>query len=216
MNRSSDVRLSFVDVIWPGSGLLREAIWIGGGVLLTALLTRIEIPLTPVPITGQTFAVLLVGALLGSKRGALSMIAYIGAGLAGAPVFSHGGWGLSHLAGPTGGYLVGFVIAAFLVGKLSERGWDRRLSRTVFAMAFGTTAIYIAGCLWLAQSVGWNAVLEVGVLPFLIGDGLKVVLAAIALPSGWAILNLQQSQGFRPSKQRIESVRTRQQKHPLD
>jgi biotin transporter BioY len=201
MNRSSDLRLSFVDVLWPGTGLVREIIWIGGGVLLTALLTRIEIPLTPVPITGQTFAVLLVGALLGSKRGALSMITYIGAGLIGAPVFSRGGWGLSHLAGPTGGYLVGFVIAAFLVGKLSERGWDRRFIRTLLAMSLGTIAIYVAGCLWLTQFVGWNAVLEVGVLPFLVGDGLKVVLAAIALPSGWVVLS-QQSQGFRPSEKR--------------
>ncbi len=196
MNRGSDMHLSFVDVLWPGAGLLRDAIWIVGGVLLTTLLTRIEIPLTPVPITGQTFAVLLVGTLLGSKRGALSMTAYIGAGLLGAPVFSRGGWGLYHLAGPTGGYLVGFVIAAYLVGKLSERGWDRRFIHTVLAMSFGMIAIYLAGCLWLAQFVGWNNVMEVGVLPFLVGDGLKVVGAAIALPSGWAILNLQQSREF--------------------
>ncbi len=200
MNRSSDMRLTFVDLLWPGTGLMRDVIWIVGGALVTALLTRVEIPLTPVPITGQTFAVLLVGALLGSKRGALSMITYIGAGLIGAPVFSHGGWGLSHLAGPTGGYLVGFVIAAFLVGKLSERGWDRRFIPTLLAMSFGTMAIYFAGCLWLAQFVGWDTVLEVGVFPFLIGDGLKAVCAAVALPCGWKFSNLQQSQGLGPSK----------------
>ena len=188
MNRSTDMRLTITDTLWPGTGLMRDITCIGIGVLLTALLTRIEIPLTPVPITGQTFAVLLVGALLGSKRGALSMIVYLGSGLMGAPVFSNGGWGLSHLAGPTGGYLVGFVLAAFLVGNLSEIGWDRKVLTTVLAMAFGTITIYLSGCLWLARFVGGDAVLQVGVLPFLIGDGLKIACAAVALPSGWTFL----------------------------
>ncbi len=193
MNRSSDMPLTIADTIWPRTGLLRDIACIGMGALLTALLTRIEIPLMPVPITGQTFAVLLVGALLGSTRGALSMIAYIGSGLMGAPVFSNAGWGLAHLSGPTGGYLVGFVIAAFLVGWLSERGWDRKVATTVFAMALGSIVIYLAGSLWLAHFVGWDNVLGVGVLPFLVGDGLKIAFAATALPSGWALFGLQRT-----------------------
>lgn len=188
MNPSSDMRLTITDTLWPRTGLVRDVTCIGIGVLLTAVLTRIEIPLAPVPITGQTFAVLLVGALLGSKRGALSMIVYLGSGLMGAPVFSKAGWGLSHLAGPTGGYLVGFVLAAFLVGKLSEMGWDRKVRTTVLAMTFGTIVIYFSGCLWLARFVGGDMVLKVGLLPFLIGDGLKIACAAVALPFGWAVI----------------------------
>jgi biotin transporter BioY len=196
MNRSSDMRLTIVDTLWPRTGLVRDIACVGLGALLTALLTRIEIPLMPVPITGQTFAVLLVGALLGSTRGALSMIVYLGSGLMGAPVFSSAGWGLSHLSGPTGGYLVGFVLAAFLVGWLSERGWDRKVVATVFAMSLGMVVIYLTGCLWLAHFVGWDAVLGVGVFPFLIGDGLKIACAAIALPSGWALFSLQRASGL--------------------
>lgn len=195
MNRSSDIRLTITDTLWPRTGLVRDITCIGIGVLLTTILTRIEIPLTPVPITGQTFAVLLVGALLGSKRGALSMIVYIGSGLMGAPVFSNAGWGLSHLAGPTGGYLVGFVLAAFLVGKFSEIGWDREVKTTVLAMAFGTIVIYLSGCLWLARFVEGDAVFQVGVLPFLVGDMLKIACAAVVLPFGWAVVGKTWSRG---------------------
>jgi biotin transporter BioY len=195
MNRSSDMRLTMVDTVWPRTGLIRDIVVIGIGALLTVLLTRIEIPLAPIPITGQTFAVLLVGALLGSKRGALSMITYIGMGLIGAPVFSKFGWGISHLAGPTGGYLVGFVLAAFLVGWLSERGWDRRVLTTVIAMSLGMIAIYASGCLWLGQYTGWDKVLNLGVVPFLAGDALKIACAAVALPSGWALLGATWERG---------------------
>jgi biotin transport system substrate-specific component len=196
MNRSPDMHLTIVDTLWPRTGLLRDIACIGIGALLTAWLTRIEIPLMPVPITGQTLAVLLVGALLGSKRGALSMIVYLGSGLMGAPVFSNAGWGLHHLSGPTGGYLVGFVSAAFFVGWLSERGWDRKVLTTVFAMILGMVVIYLMGCLWLLHFVGWEAVLRVGVFPFLIGDGLKIAIAAMALPSGWALFGLPRTPGM--------------------
>jgi len=195
MNRSSNMPLTIADTIWPRTGLLRDIACIGMGALLTALLTRIEVPLMPVPITGQTFAVLLVGALLGSKRGAWSMIAYLGSGLMGAPVFSNAGWGFSHLSGPTGGYLLGFVLAAFLVGWLSERGWDRRVITTVLAMSLGMIVIYTSGCLWLGQFVGWDMVLDLGVLPFLVGDAIKIACAAIALPSGWALLGKTWARG---------------------
>jgi biotin transporter BioY len=200
MNRSSDMHLTIAETLWPRTGLVRDVACIGIGALLTALLTRIEILLMPVPITGQTFAVLLVGALLGSKRGALSMIVYLASGLMGAPVFSHAGWGLSHLYGPTGGYLAGFVLAAFFVGWLCERGWDRKVVTTMCAMTLGSVVIYLMGCMWLSHFVGWEDVLSVGVFPFLIGDGLKIAIAAIALPSGWALFGLRRGLEMDPSE----------------
>jgi biotin transport system substrate-specific component len=132
------VEEAMVDVAWKGTGLLRDAVLVFGGAIGLALLAQIQVPLQPVPVTGQTFGVLLVGALLGSRRGALSMLTYLSLGAAGLPVFAGLGAGASHFAGPTGGYLVGFVMAAWLVGRLAERGWDRRIHTTALAMLLGT------------------------------------------------------------------------------
>jgi biotin transporter BioY len=141
-----------------------------------------------VPITGQTFAVLLIGAVLGSRRGALSILLYLGWGAMGLPVFSGGGGGIATLAGPTGGYLAGFVPAAFLVGWLCERGWDRSLWTAGLAMVLGNIVIYFFGLLWLAGFVGWDQVVALGLAPFILGDVLKIILAALALPGGWALI----------------------------
>ncbi|MCS7087290.1 MAG: biotin transporter BioY, partial [Thermoflexales bacterium] len=148
-----------------------------------------SIPLQPVPITGQTFGVLLAGAALGARRGALALLAYLAQGLIGLPFFAGGTSGMARLLGPTGGYLVGFVAAAALVGWLSERGWDRRFISTFAAMALGNLVIYALGAPWLAQFVGWERALSAGVLPFLPGDAIKALLAALALPSAWALIN---------------------------
>src|SRR3972149_2936768 len=145
---------------WPGAGLAKSAILVVGGALLTALGSQIEIPLLPVPITGQTFGVLLAG----------------------------GASGLARLAGPTAGYLVGFVVAAGIVGLLSQRGWDRRIVSTAAAMAIGTLGIYAFGVAWLAHFLGWGRVLATGVFPFLVGDALKLCLAALALPWAWRLV----------------------------
>jgi len=173
---------------WPGVGLARSAALVVGGALITALCSQIEIPLQPVPITGQTFAVLIVGALLGSRRGVASMLTYVLMGAVGLPVFAGGAAGLSRLAGPTGGYLAGFVVAAAVVGFLSRRGWDRRLGTTALAMALGTLVIYIFGTAWLSRFVGWGQVLVTGVIPFLVGDALKLALAALSLPWAWRLV----------------------------
>lgn len=148
---------------------------------------EVRLPFTPVPMTGQPFAVLLVGALLGARRGALAMLAYLGEGALGLPVFSGGAAGVAKLLGPTGGYLLGFVPAAFVTGFLAERGWDRRVLTTWAAMALGSTMIFLCGVPWLARFVGWEAALPAGLYPFVVGDVIKQVLAALALPGAWKL-----------------------------
>jgi biotin transport system substrate-specific component len=181
------VREALIDAAWPGSGVRRDAILILGGAAALGLLAQVQIPLQPVPVTGQTFGVLLIGALLGSRRGALSMLSYLTLGAAGLPVFAGLAAGSAHFVGPTGGYLAGFVLAAGLVGWLAERGWNRRIHTTALAMLIGTVVIYVPGIAWLSTLVGWGQVLQLGVYPFLLGDALKVVLAALALPWGWRL-----------------------------
>lgn len=183
-------KLTLVEIVLPGEGLWREALLVLGGSVLIALAAQVAIPLpfSPVPVTGQTFAVLLVGALLGSRRGALSLLAYLAEGAVGLPVFAGGGSGLPWLLGPTGGYLVGFVAAAFVTGWLTERGWDRRIHTTALAMLIGNGVIYLCGLPWLARFVGADRVLALGLWPFVPGDLIKLALAALALPSGWKLM----------------------------
>jgi len=167
--------------------LLGEALLVSFGALLVAALAQLTIPLRPVPITGQTLGVLLVGTWLGRRRGTASLLAYLALGAAGAPVFAGGRAGLGHLLGPTGGYLIGFVLSAYAVGALAERGWLRHPLACVGALLLGTLLIYGPGLVWLAQFVGWGEALEVGFKPFLFGDTLKAVVAALVLPWGWAL-----------------------------
>jgi biotin transport system substrate-specific component len=186
---------TIVDLARPyGKRLARlyDAALVLGGSILIALCTQVAIG-TPVPITGQTFAVLMVGALLGSRRGALSVLTYLAQGLAGLPVFAYGNSGLKAFAGPTGGYLIGFVGAAYIVGALAERGWDRRAGTTVLAMILGNVVLYACGLAWLSCLVyllgrPLGGVLSVGLFPFLPGEVVKVALAAALLPSGWRLI----------------------------
>jgi biotin transport system substrate-specific component len=179
-----------IDIVWPSAGTLREIVLILGGSLLIALVARLQflLPFSPVPITGQTFAVLLLGALYGGRRGPATVVTYLTLGAIGLPVFAAGAAGLTRFVGPTAGYLLGFVVAAFAVGSLCERGWDRRPWTAAASMIIGNLIIYATGILWLSGFVGWEAVLSTGVLPFLIGDALKVALATILLPTGWRIV----------------------------
>lgn len=161
-----------------------------GGSLLVALSAQLafRLPFSPVPITGQTLAVLLVGALLGSVRGGLSMLLYLAQGVAGLPVFAAGGAGVAYFLGPTGGYLLGFVAGAALTGLLAERGWDRRIGTTLVAMLLGTVTIYTAGLVWLAMFVKADNVLAMGLYPFIPGAVMKIITAALLLPLGWKLL----------------------------
>ena len=165
--------------------------------LLTALSAQVVIPLpfTPVPVTGQTFAVLLTGALLGSRLGALAMIAYLVEGAAGLPFFRQGQGGVAYLLfSPTAGYLFSYPLAAFLTGCLAERGWDRRYLRAAAAMTLGSVVILFGGWMWLVRFTSSAAVaFQAGVAPFIIGDVIKIALAAAALPTGWAILRRRAS-----------------------
>jgi len=134
---------------------------------------RVAVPFSPVPITAQTLVVLLTGALLGRRRGAATLLGYMAVGALGLPFFAGAG-----LTGPTGGYLLGFVAAAYLTGLLVERGWGRRPGSALLALLAGNLAIYAVGLPWLALFVGPRAVLALGLLPFVVGDLLKVVCAA--------------------------------------
>ncbi len=160
---------------------LREAALAVAGVTLLALSARLIIPLpdTPVPVTGQTFAVLLLAAAYGARRGLAAVMLYILAGVAGLPVFA----AIPGLA--SYGYLLGFVPAAIVTGWLAERGWDRTFLRAIIAMLAGEIAIYLCGLPWLAYFVGWGNVYALGVKYFIVGDTLKMLTAALLLPVAW-------------------------------
>lgn len=163
--------------------------------LLTALAAQIVIPVGPVPITAQTFAVLLTGALLGSRLGAMAMIVYLIEGASGLPFFYGGHGGIAHLLGPTGGYLVAFPAGAFITGAFAENGWDKRFLSAVVAMAIGSLVILLAGWAWFAVVMHTSplAAFQVSVLPHIPGDIIKILLAAAALPTGWAVLKRKAS-----------------------
>jgi biotin transporter BioY len=162
--------------------------------LFNAIAAQIAIPIGPVPITMQTFAVTLTGALLGSRLGAAALIVYLIEGAAGLPFFATAP-GLGAFLGPTGGYLVSFPAAAYITGAFAEHGWDRRFLTAVAAMAIGSTVILLAGWSWLVVGLGATplAAFKAGVAPFLIGDVVKIVLAAAVLPTGWALLKRKAS-----------------------
>ena len=185
--------ITYVDVFRPGF-IRRQAAYDLSVVLaasfFVALLAQVSIrlPFTPVPITGQTFAVLFIGLLLGSRRGAYAILLYLGEGLVGLPVFAGGAAGPAYLLGPTGGYLLGFVGAAFLTGLCAERGWDRHFLKSLAALAAGNLVIFFCGALWLSLFVGRRNVWTAGVWPFLPGMVLKTFAAAILLPAGWRLV----------------------------
>ena len=177
---------------FPGAaGWLRDLILILLGALFVALLAQIEIPLpfTPVPITGQTFGVLLVGAALGSGRGALSLASYLAMGVFGLPFFAGGAHGWDIVIGATGGYLIGFVISAYVIGLLAERGLERSIRTSLIPFLLGTIIIYICGVAWLAVVLGsFGKAIAAGLIPFLIGDAIKLIAASLVLPGAWKLV----------------------------
>ncbi len=164
--------------------------------LLTALAAQIAIPIGAIPITGQTFAVLLTGALLGSRLGAAAIIVYLLEGACGLPFFAGGSGGVVHLLGPTGGYLVAFPAAAYITGAFAENGWDKHFFTAVAAMFVGSVVIILAGAAWFSVLMRTPLLssLRIGVVPFILGDIIKIVLAAAVLPAGWALLRRKASQ----------------------
>ncbi len=158
--------------------------------LFIAACAQFTIHIGPIPITGQTFAVLLTGMLLGSRLGAAAVIAYLIEGAIGLPFFAGGGAGLVRFLGPTAGYLVAFPAAAFIVGAFAEHGWDKRYPTAVAAMAIGSAIIFLGGWVWFAILTNTSpvAAFKLAVLPFLLGDVIKIALGAAVLPTGWALL----------------------------
>lgn len=163
---------------------------VGAGLIAVSAQITIPLPFTPVPITGQTFSVLLVGASLGTLRGASSALLYVLVGIAGAPVYADGGHGWSVITGATGGYLLSYVLVAALTGWLAERRWDRRFSSALGAILSGNVVVYLVGLPWLAAVLDTNLeqTLELGLYPFVPGDALKLYLAAMLLPGAWRLV----------------------------
>lgn len=185
-------RTNLIDRVIPRSFATDVALILGGAVL-TAIAAQVAIPMWPVPITGQTFAVLLVGAVLGASRGAISMIAYFSMGAVGLPVFTGAVSGITF--GTTFGYLVGFIAAAAVVGWLAQLNWHRTVIGVFASFLIGNAVIYLFGLPWLAFALtnldlasNLGAVLAAGLIPFLVGDAIKMVIAAAALPIAWKYL----------------------------
>jgi biotin transport system substrate-specific component len=185
----------------PVSARMRHILLIVAGALFVALAAqvRIQLPQTPVPITGQTLGVLLVGGALGLRRASLAMLLYLAIGLF-LPVYAGGASGLDTFVGQdaagrwtigaTGGYLIGFVFAAALVGWLAELGWDRRFIGAVGAMVLANLVVYVSGVAWFMVATGRDlaGALTLGVVPFLLADAIKVVLAAVLFPAAWWVV----------------------------
>ena len=186
--------LTMMDALFPdvsrARDIARDIFLVIGFAAITALCAQISIPVGIVPITGQTFGVLLTGALLGSKRGSLSMCTYVAMGATGMPFWFTPGTslGVARLVGPSGGYIIGFIIAAFAVGYLVEHRWDRRVWTMATAVLLGLACIYACGIAWLAHFVPAGILLKVGLINFLAGEAVKLALLAASLPGGWYLM----------------------------
>ena len=187
---AASTQRSFIEMLLParaglaGAGIAVIAA-IAGSVLLTVS-AKIQVPFLPVPMTMQTFVVVALGLLYGPQLGLLTALVYVAQGLAGLPVFAgtpERGLGLAYLLGPTGGYILGFLIAMPAVGALARRGWDRSYVLAVAAAAFGMLLIYVPGLLWLGMHIGYGKAVAVGAVPFLFADLCKLVLAGLLVPA---------------------------------
>ena len=163
--------------------------------LFIAACAQFTLPIGDVPITGQSFAVLLTGALLGSRLGAAAVAAYLIEGAVGLPFFAAGGSGIARFLGPSGGYLVAFPAAAFITGAFAEHGWDKRYHTAVAAMAIGSAVILLSGWAWysIITNTPFDLSFKLAVMRFLPGDVIKIALAAAVLPTGWALLKRKAS-----------------------
>jgi len=189
---------TMISTLWPIGAIPaapRAILLMLAGSAFVALSAQLQVPLWPVPMTGQTFAVLIVGVAYGWRLGAATLLLYMAEGAMGIPVFAKAAAGPAVLMGPTGGYIMGFILAAAIIGYLAERGWDRNVWSMALAMAIGNLAIYLLGLPWLAvylAGVGVEqpvaAAIAGGLTPFLLGDALKLALAACLLPAMWKLI----------------------------
>ncbi len=190
------VQSTLLTTIWPdtqnSARVLRPVLMALLGTALLTLCAKIQIPFYPVPLTMGTFAVLMIGMTYGWRLATATLLLYMAEGAAGLPVFAgtpEKGIGLAYMMGGTGGYLVGYVLAAAACGWLAERGWDRHFASTVLVMLVGNALIYVPGLLWLGVLYGWDKpILEWGLTPFILGDVTKLALAAALMPLTWTLI----------------------------
>jgi biotin transport system substrate-specific component len=183
------------DILGPQSGTalrLKQAALVVLGIALLAIAAKIKIPMWPVPVTMGTFAVLTIGAAYGARLGLATILGYMIIGALGFDIFAGSSaekFGLTYMMGGTGGYLVGYVLATLALGALAQRGWDRSFKWMALAMLIGNVLIYVPGLIWLGTLYGWDKpILAWGLTPFLIGDVLKLALAALLLPAIWKMV----------------------------
>ncbi|WP_299376309.1 biotin transporter BioY [uncultured Tateyamaria sp.] len=183
------------DVLGANEGValrVKQVALVAFGIVLLAVAAKISVPMWPVPITMGTFAVLTIGAAYGARLGLVTILGYMIIGALGFDVFAGSSaekFGLTYMMGGTGGYLVGYVLATLALGALAQRGWDRSVIWMALALLIGNALIYVPGLLWLGQLYGWDKpILAWGLTPFLIGDALKLALAALVLPAAWKLV----------------------------
>ncbi len=193
---------TLLEYAWPLSENRSENIWLSAslrfvtmallGSAILALSAKFRLHVGPVPLSMQTFALLSFAMLAGWRLAAAAVLAWLAQGAVGLPVFAgtpEKGIGIAYMMGPTGGYLAGFLLAAIVVGMLAERGWDRSIFLAGIAMLAGNVLIYVPGLLWLGMLIGWDKpVLELGLLPFLAGDAIKIALAMALFPAIWSLI----------------------------
>lgn len=188
-------RQTLMEALWPSQyGWLRNVLLLVAGSMLLTLSAKVNVPFYPVPMTMQTFAVLVIGAAYGWRLGTATVLFYLAQGALGLPVFAgtpEKGIGLAYLMGPTGGYLVGFAAGAFVTGWLAERGWDRSFLKLLAAMFFGHLAIFAFGAAYLGTLIGYDKAWTLGVAPFYLATLFKTLLAATCMKAGWSATNFQ-------------------------
>ncbi|CUH47861.1 biotin transporter BioY [Ruegeria atlantica] len=171
---------------------VKQVVLVALGILALAIAAKIKVPMWPVPITMGTFAVLTIGTAYGTRLGLVTMLGYLLIGALGFDVFAGSSaekFGLTYMMGGTGGYLVGYLLATVLLGALAARGWDRSFGKMALALVLANVVIYVPGLLWLGQLYGWDQpILQWGLTPFLVGDAIKLVLAALLIPGLWKMV----------------------------
>lgn len=178
-------------VLWPSDRALRHAALIAIGTILLTLSAKVQIPFWPIPMTMQTYVVVVLGMAYGTRLGVATVVSYLVLGAMGLPVLAgtpERGIGLAYIVGPTGGYLLGFVVAAALAGELAARGWDRSFAWTLLGMALAHLLIFVPGVAWLAVSVGWERAFAVGFVPFIGATVAKTLLGVATMPLAWRLV----------------------------